>query len=401
MSADWNAFVQEDVIIEPYKDGRLRGLTFAVKDVFAIKGYTNGAGNPDWLRSHKPAEKNAVVVDLLLAQGARLKGITHTDELMFSLNGENYHYGTPINPKAPGCIPGGSSSGSAVAVSSGSVDFALGTDTGGSVRIPSAYCGIYGFRPTHGSVPLDGVIPLSQSFDTVGWMARDAKTLLRVGEALFDGMEETEGEFQQILFGRDAWEMVEEDCRTSFFKSIPLFERMTEKSEWITVAPQGLPELFKTFRTIQGYEIWSNHGKWIRDENPRFGPDIAERFAWTSTLSDSEFEKARPLQEQFRSYMHELLGSNRLLVIPTSSCTPPKRGLTGDQVEDRRTRTLQLTCIAGLSELPQVTLPMEDEEGLPFGISIIAGHRQDLKLLSWVHEKWSVPLTEKGEKLKK
>ena len=153
--------------------GPLAGLRFAAKDLFDIEGHVTGAGNPDWLALHAPATRTAPVVRRLVDAGASMVGKTHTDELSRGIFGENAHYGTPVNPKAPGRVPGGSSSGSAAAVSGGLVDFALGTDTGGSVRIPASFCGIYGIRPTHGRLPLDGVVGQARSFDTVGWFARD------------------------------------------------------------------------------------------------------------------------------------------------------------------------------------------------------------------------------------
>jgi amidase len=148
--------------------GRLTGLTFAAKDVFDIAGHRTGNGNPVWLETHPPAERTASAVQRLLDAGARMVGKTHTDDMAYSLNGENVHYGTPVNPVAPGRIPGGSSSGSAAAVAGGLVDFALGTDCGGSVRLLASYCGLYGLRPTHGLAPADGVVPLASSFDAVG-----------------------------------------------------------------------------------------------------------------------------------------------------------------------------------------------------------------------------------------
>jgi amidase len=164
--------------------GPLTGLTFAAKDVFDIAGHRTGNGNPVWLETHPPAERTASAVQRLLDAGARMVGKTHTDDMAYSLNGENVHYGTPVNPVAPGRIPGGSSSGSVAAVAGGLVDFALGTDCGGSVRLPASYCGVYGLRPTHGLVPADGVVPLAPSFDTVGWFARDAALMRRIGEVL-------------------------------------------------------------------------------------------------------------------------------------------------------------------------------------------------------------------------
>src|SRR3989442_12875541 len=134
--------------------GPLVGLTFAVKASYDVAGQRTGFGSPDWLRTHDPAGCTAPVVQRLLDAGAHLVGKTHTDELTWSLTGENAHYGAPVNVNAPGRIPGGSSSGSAAAVAGGLVDFALGSDTGGSVRAPSSFCGIYGIRPTHWRVSL-------------------------------------------------------------------------------------------------------------------------------------------------------------------------------------------------------------------------------------------------------
>ncbi|MDQ2103939.1 amidase family protein, partial [Azospirillum isscasi] len=180
-----NAFVPHGLSEIPgAADGPLAGLRFAVKDLFHIAGLPTGAGNPDWLRTHEVPQETAPAVRRLLDAGARVAGKTLTDELAWSLAGENAHYGTPENPKAPGRIPGGSSSGSASAVAGGAVDFAIGTDTGGSIRLPASYCGLYGLRPTHGAVPLDGSVPLAPSFDTVGWFAREAALLRRVGAVL-------------------------------------------------------------------------------------------------------------------------------------------------------------------------------------------------------------------------
>ena len=152
--------------------GPLAGLTCAIKDLFDIAGYVTGGGNPDWHASHEAARRTAPVVQKLLDAGATIVGKTHTDELSRGIFGENAHYGTPINPKAPGRVPGGSSSGSAAAVAGQLVDFALGTDTGGSVRVPASFCGIYGLRPSHGRLPFEGVLPQAPSFDTIGWFAR-------------------------------------------------------------------------------------------------------------------------------------------------------------------------------------------------------------------------------------
>src|SRR5215470_7728558 len=182
---DFGAFVPGPrARLKPTASGPLDGLTFVVKDVVDVEGHVTSAGNPDWAARQTPAATSAPVVERLLRAGAALVGKTVTDELAFSLEGENHHYGTPVNPRAPDRLPGGSSSGSAVAVAAGLADLGLGTDTGGSVRVPASFCGIYGYRPSHGRIPLDGVVPFAPSYDTVGLFARDAKCLQRAVHCL-------------------------------------------------------------------------------------------------------------------------------------------------------------------------------------------------------------------------
>ncbi|MCC3372671.1 amidase [Cohnella sp. REN36] len=384
MQSGWNAYIKEDLIVEPTGKGALSKLDFAVKDVFAIAGHANSAGNPDWLDSHGPAAANAEAVDRLLRQGARVKGAAITDELMFSLNGENHYYGTPVNPCAPNCIPGGSSSGSAVAVAAGQADFALGTDTGGSVRVPSSYCGLFGIRPTHGLVPSGGVIPLAESFDTVGWMARDAETLRRVGQVLI-GAEDKGGEFRRLIVADDAWAIADKNCGQVLAGSLAVLERVMDNRR-VTLASKGLADWAAAFRTLQGYEIWSAHGEWIAERKPRFGPGIAERFVWASTLRREDYDRALPVRERIREELGALLGDDGLLVIPTAPCAAPRIGLAGAEIERTRTKVMQLSCIAGLGGLPQVTMPFRSRDGLPVGLSFIAGPRRDLRLLRWVGE---------------
>jgi amidase len=385
MKNDYGAFVSRQIALESTGHGILDGKTFAVKDIFSIKGHVSGAGNPDWLLTHSPAEGTAASIESMLGTGAKLEGVTHTDELMFSLNGENFHYGTPVNPKAAECIPGGSSSGSAVAVAAGLVDLALGTDTGGSVRIPASYCGVYGFRPTHGAVSMEGVIPFSPSFDTVGWFANDAVTLFNAGKALINQLD-SDRPFTRVYFAKEAWALA-----SPRFEGLPeaWIKGMTEmgmRNEWRRITQGGLTEWLNTFRAIQGFEVWQTHREWIETVRPTFGPSILGRFEWAKQQWNRDIESDLKKRNEIKLQMEELLSDDSLLLIPTAPGEAPRLGMSDEEQIDMRQKTLELTCIAGLSGLPQIHIPLESSRVGSIGISIIAGKNQDLKLLKWACE---------------
>ncbi|WP_059043528.1 amidase [Paenibacillus rubinfantis] len=389
----YGAYMNPDLVIRPTSRGMLDGTTFAVKDVIAIRGHVSSAGNPAWLRSHQPAEEHAEAVQRLLAAGAELRGVTHTDELMYSLGGENIHYGTPINPRARGRIPGGSSSGSAVAVASNSVDFALGTDTGGSVRVPASYCGIYGFRPSHGAVDMRGVIPLAPRFDTIGWMARSPELLLRVGEVLLASAKTAEAEdagrsVPRLLLAKEAWALIDPSCGDRWSEPLCSLQAGAAATVEISVAEEGLEAWKEAFRVLQASQIWATHGAWIREANPAFGPDIAARFAIAEQMAGQDHSRAEALQHSIVRRLYDLLGDDGVLVIPTVPGGAPLAGGKGEELERNRNGALTLCCIAGLAGLPQVTLPVEGPEGLPLGLSVIAGPGRDLRLLAWINQVW-------------
>ncbi|KZV37390.1 ABC transporter G family member 28 [Dorcoceras hygrometricum] len=207
---DFGAFVEKFTLL-PHPSPHqlpLTNLTFAVKDIFDVEGYVTGFGNPDWVRTHSVATSTAPVIMELLYAGAKCVGKTVMDEMAYSINGENIHYGTPVNPRAEDRVPGGSSSGSAVAVGAMLVDFSLGTDTGGSVRVPASYCGIYGFRPSHGIISTSGVIPMSQSFDTVGWFARDPVILSQVGKILLRLQDYDLAKLGRVIIAEDCFKLL-------------------------------------------------------------------------------------------------------------------------------------------------------------------------------------------------
>ena len=230
--------VENHAALEATGDGPLSGLTFAAKDVFDVAGSRTGFGNPVWLETHPPAESTAPAVLRCLEAGAVMVGKTLTDELTYSLNGQNYHYGTPVNSAAPGRIPGGSSSGSASAVAGGLVDFALGTDCGGSVRLPASYCGILGIRPTHGAVSLEGVAPFTWSFDVAGWFARDPSVFAAVGRVLLDGGPDA-APSGRLLYPQDAFGVVGRDVADALAPAVRLATDAVGTRQDVTVSPDG------------------------------------------------------------------------------------------------------------------------------------------------------------------
>jgi len=360
--------------------GPLAGLTFGVKDIYDIAGHKTGFGSPDWLDTHPPAVRTAPVVAALLAAGADLLGRTQTDELTYSLNGENPHYGTPVNVNAPGRIPGGSSSGSAVAVAGGLVDFALGSDTGGSVRAPASFCGIYGLRPTHGRVSLDGACPLAKSFDTAGWFARDPALLERVGQVLL-GAEPAPVPGGAWL-AEDALALLDAPAVAALQPALARVGAVLGDLRPVTVSSEGLPQWFQAFRVLQGAEIHAQLGEWVERVRPRLGPGVRERVQWTATIGADEAARAQALREAVRRRMNELLAGNTVLVLPTVPDIAPLRNTPAAQLDDFRARAMSLLCIAGLAGLPQVSLPLATLHGCPLGLSLVAAAGNDALLLA-------------------
>lgn len=361
--------------------GPLAGLTVGIKDLFDIEGIVTGAGNPDWHAGAAPAARTAPAVKRLIEAGGRVTGKTITDELAFSLNGENAHYGTPVNPKAPGRIPGGSSAGSAAAVAAELVDIGLGTDTGGSVRLPSSYCGIWGLRPTHGAVPIEGCVPLAPGFDTVGWFARDGATLARAGAVLLDtALPETHG-FTRALIATDAFDRLPPAFRGELMQLARALAGQLGPVEEVTLAEEGLETWRAAFRVAQSSEVWETHGEWVQRVNPSFGPGIADRFAYAASLGEAEIAEARAVQASVRNRLDALLTPETLLVMPGASAPPPLCNTAGAVLEDLRNRALEVLCPAGLSGLPQLALPaMTVEEG-PLGLGLVARRGADARLL--------------------
>jgi amidase len=360
------------------KSGPLGSVTLAVKDVIDVKGTVTGAGNPTFAKGRVAAAAHADVVARLVDAGATVVGKSITDELTYSLSGTNVHFGTPINTAALGRIPGGSSSGSAAAVAAGLCDLALGTDTGGSIRVPASYCGIIGWRPSHGAVSDHRVVHLSRSFDTVGLFARDLAVLTRAAAVLLDGLDETgsaeTAPLTDALVIAELVDLIEPKARSTITGSDAADSFRLDID---------LSDFADAFRVLQGYEAWAEHGSWTTRVQPAMGPGIAARFEAASQITAEQVERADAVRAKARRVVADATADGRVLVGPAAAGGAPRIDEPSELSAAWRAKTLQLTCLAGLAGAPVVVLPRARDGQLPLGVAYLSAPGSDRQLLRW------------------
>lgn len=360
--------------------GPLSGLTFAVKDLFDVAGVPTGGGNHDWAKANPIPERHASVVQTLLDAGADLIGKTITDEVSLGILGENAFDGTPLNSAAPDRVPGGSSSGSAAAVAAGLCDTALGTDTGGSMRVPSSFCGLYGIRPTHGRLDLTGLMPQAPSSDTAGWFARDAETFARVGTVLLG---EKPGPLPtKLLIAVDAFAFADPEVGAALRPMVEKLERIVGPGREEIMAPQGLSVWARAQRSLQPVEAWQTLKPWIEQHNPRMAFSVVAGLIAGSQVPASERNWAALMREEARARLRHLLPPGTILCLPTTPFPAPLRGLSTPVLQPMRDRITCLCAQGGLTGSPQVSLPGAAIDGAPVGLSIIGGRGTDASLIA-------------------
>lgn len=373
------------VMWQQERTGPLATYRLAVKDLFAVEGYKNSAGNPDWYESHPLATKTADAVARLMSAGTHFVGFTHTDELAYSLEGNNAHFGASENPKKSGHACGGSSMGSAAAVASGWADIGLGTDTGGSIRVPSSYCGLFGLRPSHDTVSTQGLIHLAPSFDTVGWFTRDAETLLQVGSVLLP-QTTTNIEIDTLVVCEDLFDLVDQDLKDSLKFAVEKIAPYFKQLIYVDLIPDDYDELNEVFRVLQGREIATTHKDWIAEVKPTLTETVTARMKMALSITDKEVTEAKAIQNKFIERLNALLPTTSVLFLPTTpSVAPP----IGADVTSLRNRLLKLTAIAGLSGSPQAHLPLlphaqGNHASFPYGFSLLAAKYSDMALLNCI-----------------
>jgi amidase len=377
-----HAFMPYPAVPVPHAaTGSLAGFSFGVKDLFHIDGYPTSGGQPLLLALLGVQNRTAPTVQRLLDAGARFAGKTVTDELAFSMNGQNAHFGSPINGAAPDRITGGSSSGSAAAVSNRLCDFALGTDTGGSVRAPASHCGLVGLRPTHGRVSLHDVLDLSPSLDTCGWFTRDVPSFARVADVLLGEDEQPLPETVRLMAPADLWALATNEAKKALAPARARIEAVLGKAGRAHVVLDDLDAMYWNFRYIQGHEAWQTDGSFIRRFSPPLGPGVAQRFAWSAEVSDAQAAEGRAFRDRFRAHLTKLLGSDGVLVLPTMPDIAPRVSEPENALEDYRNRAIRLLCVAGLSGFPQLSLPLVQRSGAPLGISLLGPAGSDRSLV--------------------
>jgi amidase len=354
----------------------LAGYRLAVKDVFDVAQLRTGAGNPTWAEEQASATTTAIAVRLLLEHAAQWVGKTVTDELTYSLAGINVHYGTPRNPADADRLPGGSSSGSAVAVAAGYADIGLGTDCGGSVRLPASYCGIWGMRPTHGRIAADGCLTLAHSFDTVGWFTRDGALLADVLSVLtHDEPQQPDAQVRfQVL--EDVLPLLDPQAASAFAAMVETVrDRLT-----IEALPPGLPlgEWAGAFRVLQAAEVAQQHGAWAAAHIDSFGADIAARMKSAIQVTPEAVSAAQRTRIAAIRQLAQVLAKPRTyLLLPTLPSIAPRLDAPPQAVDEARARSQQMLCMAGLAGLPQVSMPWADFDGAPLGLSFIGARGDD------------------------
>ncbi|GHG00352.1 amidase [Deinococcus piscis] len=359
--------------------GPLSGLTFSVKDLFGVAGWPLTAST----RAPLPQVPPSPLVTHLLELGASAVGKTHLHEIAMGILGANAFGGTE-HPFLPGHVSGGSSSGAAVSTALGQVDFGLGTDTGGSIRIPAAWCSIYGYKPTkgHPAWPTSGVLPLSPTCDHSGPLAREFGTIVRVHEAL-SGAAVPAQSWAGLRVGvwhPERW--LDEDASRAL-------TGMARRLEALGAAlqPVQLPDMLDAYSPIVGHEAAQVHASALAQADPGFSPEILDKLRAGQALTDAEVQAAYTRRGEYRALLAELFSACDLILAPAVPCRPPRVGveevaLAGGPA-NIRPAALRLTAPFSMLGAPAVALP-SDMDWL--GVQLVAPWEGDARLLGLVRE---------------
>ncbi|GJM86888.1 hypothetical protein PR202_ga02787 [Eleusine coracana subsp. coracana] len=381
----------------------LAGLTFAASDNFEIEGYVAGFGNPDWKRTHEAAKRTAVAVTMLQKQGATCVGRTVMDELGFGVTGENLHCGTPINSASPSLVPGGSCSGSAVAVSAQLVDFALGI-LERLLQLP---------LPSYGVVSTLGTITNSQSLDTIGWFARDPRVLHRVGDILLPAAVGGVKQTRQIVFADDCFEFLKISNQKTvnaikngiqtlpgyqppkhinigqyICSNVPSLKEFCEPATKLQEGVSALKALSTVMMLLQRYEFKANHEDWVNTVKPKLGLDISTRVLRAVNFTHDNIKSLYAVRNELRAALKNLLKDTGVLVIPTTAGYPLKKNSKERLSSGFEDRMYAFVGIAALSGCCHYSLG--DHSDHHISLSFVAAHGSDKFLLRTILDTYSL-----------
>src|SRR4029078_7158540 len=314
-----SCFVPHDLAaaLKGAASGPLAGLSAVVKDMYDIAGERTGCGSPEWLATHPPATRNCPPVEKILDTGPTIIGKTVCDEYFYSVSGNNAHYGTPVNARAPGRLPGGSSAGSAAACGANLCAFALGSDTGGSVRVPASFNGIYGLRPTHERIEHGGVADMAPSFDVPGLFAATPGVFRKVGSVLLDN-QRVAGNIDRVVVLEDAFAQAEEPVADLLRPPLEFMSDHLPGMAHGRIAPEGFDPWREAFRIVQAYETWQTFGEFVTKQRPVVGPGVRERVEVAATVTKEQADAARVVKAKARDHILQVMTPGTVLALPTA-----------------------------------------------------------------------------------
>ena len=362
--------------------GPLAGLTFMVKDLFAIAGRKVSNGNPDFYEHATPAHETAPVITRLLEAGASCTGITICDEFFYSVLGSNAHYGQPVNSRAPEHVTGGSSCGSAAAVAASMCDFALGSDTGGSIRVPASFSGLYGLRPTFRPHRYERRDARWRRATTRSAFSRARRNCFARSARCCSKATVSRAKIDRLILAEDFFGHAEASADQALWRVLASIGPALPAPEHRTIIGDEIDQWRDAFRLIQGFELQSTLLPFIQSHNVDLGPGIKERFEAASQITFAEADAARKLRAEIAKHLAALVPPGTLIVLPTTPTLPPERDIPdGASFAEFRTQTLGYTCLAGHAGLPQISIPATEAAGCPIGLSFIGWQGGDEALL--------------------